>query len=115
MDLLDYAEGCRRRDDGIKRAVTNAENNTPGWKDFALRYIIDLPPGSEFLAEDVRAIAHADGLPEPPDGRAWGGVIRKARGMGLIEHRGFKPCKNPKSHACPSNEWKRTEKGVADV
>lgn len=59
-----------------------------------------------FMAEDVRVFAHAHGLPLPPDGRAWGGVMNRAIKRKLVERVGYAPMKSPNCHANPKSVWK---------
>lgn len=59
-----------------------------------------------FMTEDVRDFAHGHGLPLPPDGRAWGGVINRALRSHLIERIGYAPMKSVNCHANPKSVWK---------
>ncbi len=89
------AEACARRDDGIGRATLHAERTSPEWNakaDDALRVYLDEINGRNFLAEEFVAWARVcPGLPMPPDGRAWGGVIRRAACGHRIEKAGAAP------------------------
>lgn len=79
-----------RRDAAMASAVEHADNATPGWSDAALEYVKHFARAhKEFLAEDVRVLAPLLGLPEPPDNRAWGAVIRRARKEGIITPAGY--------------------------
>ena len=107
MDLLDYVEGQRRRDAGMDQAVGNAEQKKPGWPEKALAFIEMQPIGKVFMVEDIRVYACSRGLPRPPSNRAWGGVIKKARQLGLVKHIGYAPVKNPAAHAGMASQWQR--------
>lgn len=76
-----------RRDKGIKRGLTHAEQEKLGWTLLALQSLGhflgergDIP----FLAEIFRVYAKQNHVPDPPDARAWGGVMRRAQKEGLI-------------------------------
>lgn len=61
-----------------------------------------------FMTEDVRSFAHGHGLPLPPDGRAWGGVVNRALRAKCITRVGYAPMKSPNCHADPKSVWKWT-------
>lgn len=105
---LDRAASEKNRDQGIDRALENAELHHPAWSDLALDYLKRYP-GKQFMAEEVRVWAHKNGLAEPPHARAWGGVIVKAKKLGLIEHCGYGNVSNPKAHRTPASVWRMTD------
>lgn len=61
--------------------------------------------GGLFMAEDVRAWAEGEGLPPPPDPRAWGAVIMRAAKEGLIKRIGYEPSRNRQAHLRPTAVW----------
>lgn len=78
----------------------------------ALRQFLAITP-TGFLAEEVRDFAHARGLPKPPDGRSWGGVILVAARRGLIRKTGaYRPQRSAGCHAAPKPVWIRCEHEV---
>lgn len=99
--------GTALRDQGIARAEDHAERESPGWSDRALgmlrQYAAEI--GGRFQAEDVRAFAKARGLEDAPSARAWGGVIVRARRMGVIKFVGYENVKNKLAHATPAAVW----------
>jgi hypothetical protein len=60
----------------------------------------------EFMAEDVRN-ASVGMVPEPPDQRAWGGIIQKYSKAGIIYRIGYRPMKSPNCHMNPKAVWRR--------
>lgn len=56
-----------------------------------------------FTTEQVRA-AYED-LPEPPDRRAWGAVVRKAQKEGLIQSHGLVRSQNLTRHGMVVTMW----------
>jgi hypothetical protein len=84
-----HQEAVERRDDGIARALEHAEQETPDWRVGAIRALEcflrergNLP----FLAEVFRVFATSNALvEEPPDARAWGAVMTRAKKLGLVE------------------------------
>jgi hypothetical protein len=57
-----------------------------------------------FLAEDVRAASLAWGLPEAPDGRAWGHVMKRAEREGVIVAVGYSGARS--SNGSPKVLWR---------
>ncbi|TAM22380.1 MAG: hypothetical protein EPN60_16945 [Nevskiaceae bacterium] len=102
---LDFATARRRRDSGIARAADHADAETPGWTDIAFEFLEACAKvrAAPFLAEDVIEMAKAAHLPEPPDGRAWGGVFQRAARRGVISKIGFAPAKT--SNCSPKVQW----------
>lgn len=93
-----------RRDDGIARAIEHAGDR---WKRLARGYLVEYLAGrrigDDFLAEHVRDFAA--GLESPPDGRAWGHVMRAASREGLIRNVGYAPARS--SNLSPKVLWRR--------
>jgi hypothetical protein len=82
-----------RRDAGIARAAARADRECPKWTDTAYQFLVAYcriyGPGHELHCEAMRELAVKHGaIPEPPDGRAWGHVFRRAARAGLIRKTG---------------------------
>lgn len=93
-----------RRDDGIQRAADHADD---AWRERAIGYVrLHAAVHAEFLAEDVRAVAEHDGLPPPPDGRAWGSVMQTAARRGIVKRVGYAPARS--SNLSPKVLWGST-------
>ena len=107
LTQLDLFESERLRDDGITRAVENAERKNENWTENAVQFIV-LFPKNQFMTEEVRTWAHKNGLPDPPHARAWGAVINEAKKRGLVNHIGFRNVSNPKAHRTPASVWIKT-------
>lgn len=89
---------------GAQSALKHAGNN---WADEAFKSLCHYAASHDtFLTDDVRTFAHSNGLPMPPDNRAWGGVVSKAAHMDLIERVGYAPVKSSSGHARPMSLWK---------
>jgi hypothetical protein len=77
---------------GMRQAVEHADAVRPAWSSIALDHVRDFAlhhAGREpFLGEDIRAWAEQNDCPTPPDGRAWGAVIKAAARSGLIRKTG---------------------------
>jgi hypothetical protein len=100
MTQLDLDFVKTRRDDGIARA---AEHSGDDWQDAAFQCVASYArTHAEFLTEDARLEARQ--LPPPPDGRAWGAVMQRARREKIIERIGYKPAKS--SNLSPKPLWK---------
>jgi hypothetical protein len=90
----------------IQRGVDHADRVEPGWSDTAWDFLVGfLRDTDEFMAEDVRA--KASGLvPDPPDARAWGGVIRRAVKAGMLTRVGYGTKKAKNCHMQPITIWR---------
>lgn len=94
MDL-DFTAAKSRGDLGAERAAGKAERIAPGWIDrateavrrYATRHVYRSDEPSEFTIERVREFM-AGSIEDPPDGRAWGHVTRRAVQLGIIEPTG---------------------------
>jgi hypothetical protein len=79
-----------------------------GWSDRAYSFLVDYVganPSRAFMAEDVRASAEAEGLPPPPDNRAWGGVVARAARAKVIRRLGYGAQKSVTCHCSPKSIW----------
>lgn len=82
------------RDAAIESALAHAAAVERGWPGLAFIFLMDFA-GTERAAdrpwtcELLRAMAEKAGIPAAPDDRAWGGVVRSAARMGLIEQAGW--------------------------
>ena len=104
LDL--FPTGQELRDIGIERAVDHANRVVENWSDKAYAFFLmflDRHQG-QFMAEYVRAAA-AGIVPDPPDARAWGGILAKAAKDGKIKSLGYVPQHNPQAHRSPKNVW----------
>ena len=101
--------GTALRDIGIAQAVDHAEAEAPGWASRAidmLKRYLQQADGA-FMTEQVRAYSKEQGLSEPVNLRAWGGIIVKARNAGLIRCVGTQQVKNPTAHCANAAKWIR--------
>jgi hypothetical protein len=90
---LDRQRASDRADDGIRRAREHAESVVHAWRSLALvsleRYLSEIGR-RPFLTEQFIRWSRANGLPAPPDDRAFGSVIRSAVKLQIIEKEGFR-------------------------
>jgi hypothetical protein len=104
LDLL--AQARKRRDRGLERVLTHAENVLTGWNMAADQvldeYLVSIAGGT-FLAEQFRQYAECK-VGAPPDARAWGGPIRRAAIAGRIERVGWGMAAS--SNNSPKALWK---------
>lgn len=98
-----------RRDDGIYRAVSHADQVAPGWSDQAFKisamYLSRLNAGSETTSEAIRLHAEGAGLADPPDTRAWGAVLLRLAKANKIKKLGWTTAQDPKAHCRPVTLW----------
>lgn len=101
-DAFDLAKF--RREEGIGRALSSANNAVADWSELALNEFIKYADKHEyFLTEDVRN-SLSDDFPLPPDNRAWGGVAQMASRMKITEKDGYRLAKS--SNLSPKPLWK---------
>lgn len=108
--ILELFSGETLRDEGIETSITHADSIIENWQQtayqFLLRYVRE-NKNSKFMAEDIRN--SSDGwVPEPPNNRAWGGIIVRAAKAGIIKRIGYKKVKNTKAHCTPAAIWEST-------
>lgn len=107
---LNFDQAKVNANDGMNRAVLNAESHDPEWAaqayDFLKAFLQCVGP-NEFMAEEVRTMAAKTGFTQPPSNRAWGAVIQRASRDGIIEFVGYQKTKNPMAHCTPAGVWKR--------
>lgn len=112
MNATDQAidQAIERRDTGIMHAADHAERVSQDWNaiaDAALRYYLQIIKGKSFLAEEFIAWARVrPNLAMPPDGRAWGAVVKRAAHANRIEKVGYAPANT--SNRSPKCLWKET-------
>lgn len=104
----------RQADAGASRAVAHAERVQADWQARATQMVARFagakaaynhPDHEPWLAEEARAYAEREGVPPPPDGRAWGAVMQACRRAGLIVPCGYAPAVS--SNGSPKTMWKR--------
>jgi hypothetical protein len=103
-------EGRRLAREGAELAEDNANKAEEGWSEKAeaalLVYRDFLGRNKRFMCEDFRHWAIDNGiLPEPPNNKAFGGVMTRARKRGVVVRGPGDYSKDPKSHSAPSNDW----------
>lgn len=95
--------------DAARASAKHADRVESQWSITALQAVRTFATvkgsGCTFLAEEARAWAEdVRGVSPPPDGRAWGHVILKARAEGLIASAGYAPAKS--SNGSPKVLWR---------
>ena len=107
LELL--AQARKRRDRGLERALTHAENIALGWNiaaDAALAKYLETIGAGTFLAEQFVAWARRV-VGSPPDPRAWGGPIQRAARAGRIVRVGYAPAAS--SNCSPKALWRAAQ------
>lgn len=106
MDLFEAAAQARLargrllRDEGMERVRANGE----AWPEVArllfCRWRDQNGPGHEFIAEDFRSWALANGLPRPHHANAWGAFFSGLSKSRLVRDTGrSRQMQDPRSHA----------------
>lgn len=102
---FDIPAAIQQRDLGIERAINHADRVCDDWGDKAYSLLLDfIKVTSEFMTEDFRLSTEGK-LPEPPDNRAYGALIVRAKKNGLIRHLRYEAAKDKKSHRNPKSVW----------
>ncbi|MBP8177084.1 MAG: hypothetical protein KAX77_04895 [Xanthomonadales bacterium] len=105
--LQSPAQAERSAKVGMDRAAERADKIEPDWFKRALSIVRTYAlthRAERFPAEKVVEYARALGLPDPPDGRAWGAVMRAARTEGAIAADGYMPTVS--SNGSPKVAWR---------
>lgn len=93
QSAIDFEAARARRDAGMHASEAHADATVPGWSDqaFALlcRYASEQP--APWTCEAFRWWAAANGLADPPDSRAFGGITQRAIRRQVIERVGYAP------------------------
>lgn len=93
--------------EGAQRAADHAEAVTPGWNEQAYSMLLSFAADHfEFMTEDVRVWAHGEGLPQPPDARAWGSVVLRAVRAKAVFRDHYRKTRIPPAHACDRPVWR---------
>jgi len=111
---IDFTAAMEARDLGIQRAADHANAVESEWTGQALGLLVAFAKdvGRAFLIEEARLYAEANGLPPPPDARAWGSVTRRASAKKRIEKTGGVGAA-ASSHCSPKPLWRYCAKEAA--
>lgn len=105
---MSKTEGEKLAAAGAKAAMDHADRKEPSWGNTALAILKTASAArDEFTTDQLRECGRALGLAEPPDARAWGGVIRRAVALGLIEHVRWERAANKSHHSGPVSVWRK--------
>jgi hypothetical protein len=76
---LELAVDVGRRDDGMARALAHADRVYDEWSALASEFLAAYASSADhnFMTQEVVAASEGH-VPEPPDRRAWGGVVAGA-------------------------------------
>lgn len=87
---IDFDAAMEARDLGMQRAVDHANRQESEWSGQALGLLVAFAKQAErpFLIEEARAWAETQGLPPPPDARAWGAVTKRCSAKQRIRKTG---------------------------
>lgn len=92
------------RDAGIATAVEHASAVMPGWPQLAFEALCEYAKQHPtFTIEQARK---AMNVPEPPNTKAWGGVVSKAMRAGIVEADGWTQAEDPKVHCNQVTLWR---------
>lgn len=113
MNQLSLALAMERADQGIASSGEHADAVESGWRFQALALLTTFAAqvGRPFVMEEARQWAEAHQLPPPPDGRAYGSVVRLARAKGRIRKVGYAPAAS--SNGSPKCQWLSCHKDAA--
>lgn len=92
----------------IKQSLDHANQEIPDWSKLAMDGLRQYASVVDnFITEEARRWLVGI-VPEPPDNTAWGGVIVKAKNIGLIEplEGVFRKTEDKISHCRPCQVWK---------
>lgn len=97
---LDLARS--RRDQGMTRAVENADRQSPEWSTLAYSFLLSFARTHQyFISEDVSGASKEQHFPQPPTDRAWGQIYRRAIKAGIIVQDGTGRSARRHASLCP--------------
>lgn len=107
MNQLPLTLAMERAEQGVESSGAHADAVEAGWRFQALSMLTAYAVNARepFLAEAAREWAHKNGLPPPPDARAWGSVIRMASAKHRIRKAGAAPANS--SNRALKHLWER--------
>lgn len=89
-------------EEGAQRAVDHANAVEEDWGDRAFKHFRAYAlANTQFMTEDVRVHAYANGLPHAPDGRAWGAVTMRAKRERIVAVDHYANTRIKPAHATP--------------
>lgn len=102
---IDFTAAMQARDLGVQRAADHANRVESEWTGQAIGLLVAFAKdcGRPFLVEEARAYAEAKGLPQPPDARSWGAVIRRAAAKRRVRKVGYGAAAS--SNCSPKIKW----------
>lgn len=108
--VFDIPAAERARDEGMRHAIDHADSRELNWSNRAYDLFVQYAClHGEFMTEDVREWAEQQGLPQPPDRRAWGAIAAIARRRGVVVHVRYAPQKSVNAHRAPKSVWRLRE------
>ncbi len=100
-------EGERLKQEGMQRAIENADSRIANWSISAynlfLTYLKTVT--QPFMAEDFRKFAESKGLETPLTKRAYGPIMVRAKKEKLIKSIGYSHTDNPIAHNNLAGLW----------
>lgn len=106
---LNIFQSSANRDEGIALAIDHADSNPVKWSDSAYEFLKKFLSNHNgpFMVEEIRSYAALMDFPLPPNARAWGGIIVRAAGDGIVERCGYQQTRNVKAHRTPAALWRQ--------
>lgn len=104
-----FEDGRQLAEEGMTAALMHAQRKTPQWGEQAVGLLNQFIAEHDepFFIEQARAWAEAQGLPDPPDKRAWGAIARLFQKEGRIMPLGYASMSSKKAHNAPKMQWRR--------
>ena len=103
--------GYERAQDAADRADRVIGSWSDSWSDRAesiARRFIAMRGSQPFLSSDIIEYAQREGLPQPPEKRAWGAIIHSlSRRKAIIATGRFVEYPGRTRHGAPAREWRR--------
>lgn len=107
MEQLTLDDAREGRDKGIADALDHADHEVKHWRDLAYTYLVSYcrRHGEIFTGEDAVDASKRDRMIEPPNDKAWGGVIKRAALAGVIVKVDTNGVRR-KGHTSPCPRWR---------
>ena len=99
------------KNEAIEQSEMAQNKKVDNWSEKAIQLLrIYSKSVSDFITEDFREYAEANGLEVPNEPRAYGGIMVRAKRANIIQSTGqYRNMKHEKSHSCPKTVWESTQ------
>lgn len=96
---------------GMGAALENANRQIENWGDIAYDFLVQYfkeHPNEKIQVEKIRQ-ASVGVVPPPPNNKAWGGIVTRAKSKGIVIKTGVAPVTEASAHRGYASVWQLKE------